>query len=468
VAILGAVRLQLVLKLHRRIFNEPAAARVATPPFAGSAIKHALALFDTEPMPAPARVCPSLAFAALAAVALAALVCGQGGARASQSRNAAGPLNAPARPAVTAAHPRAVATRAGAARPAATRAGAARAAGAAAYLQLAESGVVRAQRLWRDRRAHWYDSTLHDRDRYPLATIWDAVPLFEALDAIDIAAPTPAHHSAVVAFVNGAERYYDRGLGPVAGYAPYPGDRGRATAWFDDNGWWGLAFLDAYRATGSRRYLRDAQRAFSFIATRGWNASGGGGLWWNTAHAYIAGEPLAAGSLLGALLFKLTGAVAYREDVLGFLNWADAHFVSERGLYKRTSFDPTPTPYIEGTLVEAHQVLCEAGVGQTCTWARALAGASYERFADRLNMGPQFDTIYLHWMLLYGAQTGDGRWRALALQMAAGAQAHARDARGLFLRGWDGTPITEHQARPNMLQSDAATLELFAWLAAVS
>jgi hypothetical protein len=337
---------------------------------------------------------------------------------------------------------------------------------AANYLQVAETGVARAQRLWRDRRLGWYDSRLDDRERYPLATIWDATPLFEALDAIEIAAPSPAHRAAVAAFANGAERYYDRGLGPVAGYAPYPGDRGRATAWFDDNGWWGLAFLDAYRATGSARYLRDAQRAFAFIAAAGWNA-GGGGLWWNTAHAYIAGEPLAAGSLLGALLFKLTGAVAYREDVLRFVNWGDAHFVSEHALYKRTSFDPTPTPYIEGTLVEAHQVLCEAGVGQACSWARVLADASWERFRDRLNMGPQFDTIYLHWMLLYGSQTGDGRWRALAQRMAASAQVRARERSGLFLRGWDGTPITGHQAAPNMLQSDAATLELFAWLAAV-
>lgn len=334
------------------------------------------------------------------------------------------------------------------------------------YLQLAESGVARAQVLWRDPRLHWYDSRLRDRDRYPLATIWDSVPLFEALDAIELAAPSRAHRAAVIAFANGAERYYDRGLGPVAGYAPYPGDRGKATAWFDDNGWWGLAFLDAYRATGSSRYLRDAERAFRFIAREGWSSTGGG-LWWNTAHAYIAGEPLAAGSLLGAELFKLTGQTSYRETALRFIEWGDANFVGERGLYKRTAFDPTPTPYIEGTMVQAHQTLCEAGVGQACAWARVLADACWERFADRLNMGPQFDVIYLHQMLLYGSRTGDTRWRALAQEMATSALAHARGAGGLFLRGWDGTPITEHQALPNMLQSDAATLELFAWLAAV-
>ena len=89
------------------------------------------------------------------------------------------------------------------------------------------------------------------------------------------------------------------------------------------------------------------------------------------------------------------------------------------------------------------------------------------RFSDRLNMGPQFDTIYLHWMLLYGVQVGEARWRALAEEMAADAQAKARDGKGLYLKAWGGTPITEHQALPNMLQSDAAYTSFcsFAWLA---
>lgn len=334
------------------------------------------------------------------------------------------------------------------------------------YLQMAEFGVAHAERLWRDKRLGWYDSRLGDHERYPLATIWDATPLFEALSAIEIAAPSSAHRTALTAFAVGAEHYFDATLRPIPGFAPYPGDRGQTQVWFDDNGWWGLAFLDAYRATGTPRYLRDAQRAFAFLAGEGWNKAGGG-LWWNTSHPYLAGEPLAAGSLLGAQLFKLTGRSSYRDQVVKFLSWGDTSFLTEHRLYKRTGFDPTPTPYIEGTLVEAHQVLCEAGIGEACARAAQLADASAERFSDRLNMGPQFDTIYLHWMLVYGAQTGDPRWRALASEMATNAQAHATNAQGLYLGGWDGTPITAHQAQPNMLQTDAATLELFGWLGAI-
>src|SRR5262249_46053011 len=138
-------------------------------------------------------------------------------------------------------------------------------------LALAERGVALAQSRWHDRKLGWYDSRLGDRDRYPLATIWDIVPLFQALDAIAIASPTPAHRAAVARFAKGAERYLNRGLRPVPGYSPYPGDRTAGTeTWFDDNGWWGLAFFEAAEATGSKRYLADAEQALRYIARAGW------------------------------------------------------------------------------------------------------------------------------------------------------------------------------------------------------
>jgi hypothetical protein len=333
-------------------------------------------------------------------------------------------------------------------------------------LRLAEQGLARAQRTWHDSRRGWYDERLNDRERYPLATIWGAAPLFEALDAVAIAAPSPAHRAAVAAFAGGAERYLNRTLRPTPGFAPYPNDRGQVRTWFDDNGWWGLGFMDAHRATGNARYLRDAQRAFGFIAAQGWD-SRAGGLWWNTSHPYKAGEALASGSLLGALLYQRSHNRFYLNQVNKFLTWADAHFLTELRLYDRTDADSTPTPYVEGPLVETHQVLCQMGQQAACARAKQLADASWQRFEARLQMGPQFDTIYLHWMLVYSTQSGDSRWPALARQMAAQAQANALDSRGLYLRAWDGGSITAHEAQPNMLQTDAATLELFAWLAAI-
>src|SRR5579859_788832 len=80
------------------------------------------------------------------------------------------------------------------------------------YLALARAGVARAEQRFSDRFRGWYDARLHDRARYPLATIWDIVPLFESLDAIAIAQPTPANRGALSRFAKGAERYLNHGL----------------------------------------------------------------------------------------------------------------------------------------------------------------------------------------------------------------------------------------------------------------
>jgi hypothetical protein len=385
------------------------------------------------------------------------------------------------------------------------------------WLALARAGAARAHGAFRDdshgtwngRRnvpLQWYDERLRSGKRYPLATIWGAVPLFEALCAIAIAQPTPAirralevfargsnpppappgrgAHGARPALYGGAEAYWDPAMG---GFAPYPGDRGPATTWFDDNSWWGIAFLDAYGALGDTRLLHDAQSAFDFVARAGWDRSGQGGLWWNTAHTPAgqkSGEALAAGSLLGAQLASawqayagsatqpvartaLSTAAYDRSEAQKFIAWGNAHFAEPEGLYVRTQADATPMPYVAGPQIEAYELLCRlpGGAGY-CSAAARLADAAYSRFGYRLNMGPQFDTIYLHWMLVYGAQTGDRRWAPMALYFAEAAHANSRDHSGLYLRAWDGSDMAAHQAEPEMLRTDAATVELFAWLAA--
>ena len=386
------------------------------------------------------------------------------------------------------------------------------------FLTLAEQGAAKAQRafkddshgIWNGHRnvpLKWYDERLHSGIRYPLATIWGAVPLFEALSAIAIADKTSANRAALDAFAEGAhpaanppgkrhaasgaitlyggaESYWDPAM---QAFAPYPGDRGPANTWLDDNSWWGIAFMDAYRALGKPRFLRDAQDAFDFIASRGWDSSGGG-LWWNTAHTpggQKSGEALAAGSLLGALLATAwqsaaqtaSGAVSHSDQatamsdlhaVQKFLGWGDIHFADSGGLYSRTQGDPTPMPYVAGPEIEAKELLCKlppAG-NPYCAEAIRLASAAYQRFGYRLNMGPQFDAIYLHLMLVYGQQTGDDRWAPMALNFATDAEANSRDpSTGLFLKAWDGSNMSAHQGEPNMLRTDAATVELFSWLA---
>ena len=335
------------------------------------------------------------------------------------------------------------------------------------YLSLAGAAVARARQRWSDPRRGWYDARLSDRDRYPLATIWDIVPLFEALDAIAIAEPTAANRRAVRSFATGAERYLNRGLHPLPGYSPYPGDRAAGTeTWFDDNGWWGLAFMNAYRATGSTRWLTDAERALGYIAAVGWEPQGGG-IWWNTLHPYKAGEALASGTLLATLLYQQTHAAGDLALALKFLAWGNtAGFSTANGLYAGSSLDPTPIDYIESPLIYAQAVLCQiTATASECERAEALKEVAIKRFGRLLDFSPQYDAIYLQWMLALYSLDHDPRLYALAAQNAQAARTHALNGERLYLLSWAGRMLPLGDARPGMLQTQAATASLFAWLA---
>ena len=350
-----------------------------------------------------------------------------------------------------------------AAAPAAAQLGAAQ----RGYLRLAQAGVARAQQRWRDRRLGWYDARLHDRDRYPLATIWDSVPLFESLDAIAIAQPTPANRRAVARFAAGAERYLNRGLRPLPGFSPYPGDRTAGTkTWFDDNGWWGLAFMNAYRATGTRRYLMDAERALRYIAAVGWDRAAGG-IWWNTGHPYKAGEALASGTLLAALIYEQTRSPFALAQARRFLAWANTSgFSPADGLYAASNTDTTPIDYIEAPLIYAQAVLCAvAGTPADCARAETLKTTALDRFGYLLDFSPQYDAIYLQWMLALYSRDHDPVLYRLAADNARNAQSRAANGEGLYLLSWNGNTLPAAYAVPGMLQTQAATTSLFAWLA---
>ena len=57
----------------------------------------------------------------------------------------------------------------------------------------------------------------------------------------------------------------------------------------------------------------------------------------------------------------------------------------------------------------------------------------------------------------------DPRWYRIAARAADEAMARAADARGLYLKAWDGTPVST--VRPGRLQTQAATTSLLAWVA---
>ena len=281
--------------------------------------------------------------------------------------------------------------------------------------------------------------------------------------------PTAANRRAVARFAAGAERYLNRGLRPLPGYSPYPGDREADTeTWFDDNGWWGLAFMNAYRATGTRRWLTDAERALAYVAAARLGSAGRRDLVEHRAplqgrrgarRGHAAGDAdLPADALL------LRPRPGGKVPALGQHARASAR---ANGLYAASNLNPTPIDYIESPLIYAQALLCEAdGERRRLRTGRAAHGDR----AEALRPDPRLLAAVRRDLPAVDARAVLARpqphpLRARRRQRPRSPGARARTAKGSTCAPGAARPLPTADALPGSLQTQAATTSLFAWLA---
>jgi uncharacterized protein YyaL (SSP411 family) len=334
----------------------------------------------------------------------------------------------------------------------------------ATLLRVAEQGVAQTRKLWANPQHTWYRGLLNGDPT--LATTWTAFPLLEATSAVAIAHPTPDNKRAVDTIAKQAENFWDPTIVGGGGVSWRWGLRDTGNAYFDDTGWWGVAYLDAYRATGKKRWLWDAGRALSFIDGQGWDRAGGGGVWWNVAHDHKTSEPLAAGALIAATLYRYQHKRYFLDTAKRYIAWADAHTTNPQqdNLYGRSATDLTVMDYVEGMFIGAQTELCRATKDKSwCARARRLADASLKQFPILADWAPETDVVYLRWLLDLYQQDRDSRWYAVVYANAMRALANAKDDKGLWSRRWDGGSTLV-----GALYTQSATLQLMAWVAATT
>jgi hypothetical protein len=123
--------------------------------------------------------------------------------------------------------------------------------------------------------------------------------------------------------------------------------------------------------------------------------------------------------------------------------------------------------YVQSPMIVAFVSLCGTTKDDSfCDKAEQLGASALAHFTTTLTHGPQYDAVYLHWMLELYRRDHDPRWYALAYDNAQRALANSRNKAGLFLRAWNGSRAPD--APPDSLKIDAATLSVFAWLAAAT
>ena len=330
----------------------------------------------------------------------------------------------------------------------------------AQYEGFAEQGLVQMQKDWWNPAKGWYDNRFPDDGQ--MASVWSSYPMMELIAAIAIADPTPANKALVNSTFKAGEKYWDPTIEGTGGIAWQWNVSPSGNAYFDDAGWWGVAYLDAYRATGNTRWLWDAGKALSYINRYAWDSKNGG-MWWDTGKDYKTSEPLAAATLIAATLYRIQHKQYFFQLATKYLAWADANTRNWQagGLYGRNATDGTVMDYVEGMMIDAHVQLCVATKQQSyCQQAESIAEASLAHFPQLHPWTPEPDTIYLKGMLDLYAVDKDPTWYALAYENAESAKDDARDDTGWWSKDWWGD-----WADPGVLFTPAATLELFAWMA---
>jgi len=310
----------------------------------------------------------------------------------------------------------------------------------------------------------WYQD-YHGRPGW--SSIWDTEHLFQAYVALAKASPTTKHRNMLVWFAQKSDTgYFNPELGNgIGGFSTGYGRHGeQGQQWFDDNGWLGLSFMDAWRLTHLRRFLDDAQVAFRYLYTVGWDPVSCG-IWWNTQQTVKAAESVNTAALLAVELYEAHAGASYLAAAERLIGWADGNLLDERsGLYLNHPDSGVAISYLESPMLAVFTRLCQDRQ-EYCNRVAPLTRAILARFGGELHQPPQFDAMYVRYLLDAYEISPDPRLYSVAFANAMRIERNAVGDDGYYLKAWDGST---DGVSPGLISVDGAALEVLAWTAAAT
>ncbi|MGH3251451.1 MAG: glycoside hydrolase family 76 protein [Trebonia sp.] len=243
---------------------------------------------------------------------------------------------------------------------------------------------------------------------------------------------------------------------------------GFINTFYDDNGWWALAWVDAYDLTGDGRYLAAAQAIFAHNRG-GWDGTCGGGLWWNQERRYKNAITNELFLTLAALLYqRAPGNRDYLDWALREWEWLHGSgLIGPAGLVNdgltRACANNGGTTWtynqgvILGGLAALHeitgdqgylrqgQIVADAALG-ALTDARGILAEPCEPSGCDGDQ-TQFKGIFVRYLREFSRRAGQPAYRAFILANADSVWDNARNPAGQFGLRWAGPFDTADASR---------------------
>ena len=245
----------------------------------------------------------------------------------------------------------------------------------------------------------------------------------------------------------------------------FPGFRNR---FYDDEGWWALAWVDAYDLTRDARYLAMAQSIFEDMAG-GWDATCGGGIWWSKDRAY-------KNAIANELFFSVAAHLATRvpADRGRYVDWAgkewrwfhdsgminDRHLVNDGLVIDKPSGtcrnnQKTVWTYNQGVLVGALAEWSKLPEGSAALDdAKEIADASLQSLTDKDGIlhesceprcgddGIQFKGVFMRNLRDLDRVASDPRYHAFFAANADSIWTRDQAPGNRFGEVWSGPPLS--------------------------
>lgn len=258
--------------------------------------------------------------------------------------------------------------------------------------------------------------------------------------------------------------------------------------YYDDEGWWALAWMKAYDLTNTSSYLSMAKAIFKDM-TRGWDSICGGGIWWDKDKTY-------KNAIANELFLEVAARLHQRTpgDIVGggsgprytsYIDWANKEWqwFKNSGMLNASNLvndgldggtcannGRNPWTYNQGVILGALTDLYKiTGDASYLAQAEAIADANnrtniddngilYEKGCEPSNScgtdGPQFKGIYMKNLYYLYQSDNKQAYKNFIIKNVDAIWNRGRDRSNHLGLHWDG-PFDRAQARNQSSATDA-------------